>query len=154
MKTVEVQASLLKRGIAFVIDLLILNIFILWPFNKFAPKASIADLRSLVQSAGLIKEMYIMAFFTSIVVIAYFSYFEYRFGQTPGKMLFKLKLKESKSKPLSLIHYILSNIFLVQVFPFIILWFTELGYLLFSKTNQRWLEKIFKLELVEVSGYG
>jgi len=140
-----------KRMFAFIIDLLIINIVIIYPFRgvfiKYFSGISIAQSFS---SNNIIvpTDAYWAIFIISILALLYFTFFDYYLGQTPGKMLLKIKVISTKDKDESINMWraLLRNCYVLPFFPFYIFWFVEPIYLAFYK--ERFLEKISSTKTV------
>jgi uncharacterized RDD family membrane protein YckC len=150
-KTFLAQASVLKRLGAFIIDLLIINIVILFPFTKLLekiiPQSSFSgafELLSADQSGTLTVVMLAISFLS----ILYFMTLEGKLGQTPGKMLFKLFVR-GREKELRKWQLLVRSMFLIPVFPFVLLWIIDPVVMLFTKQNQRLSEILSKTTVVE-----
>ena len=173
-KTFLLPASIWKRIGAFIIDIAIIDLIIFSPFKaKFAELISGAD--SYTKAYQILTSSHenisIIMAITTVITILIFSYFtllEWKLGQTPGKIVMNTYLvalpvnnKDTKSenndnknenennkisRP-SFWQVVLSNLSLVPFFPFIILWPVEIISILF--TNQRFMERVAKLQLVE-----
>ena len=149
-------------------------------FRKIAPSDSFSKTFEFLSSnAGStpIKAIIVSA---SIVTILYFVIFEKKLKQTPGKMLFKLyvegqgkDLKYSKRTKIpneyafaisggnkQIKHdYLLApsywqlfarSMFLMPLFPFVLLWFIDPIVMLFTKENQRLSEILSRTKVVEM----
>jgi uncharacterized RDD family membrane protein YckC len=84
----------------------------------------------------------------SILIISYFTYFEYRTQQTPGKMLMNNFIYPEKGK-LTFWNYLVSNLTFI---PFLMLWILDLAYMIFSPKNQRFMEKLCNISVMERYG--
>lgn len=156
IRTKLIPASLLKRMVAFIIDLLIIRFVIFMPFvpylEQFVPKeASLsATFRIISESAKVSKNLAIIMLLLTILVLAYFTFFEWALNQTPGKMLVRIyKIAEAAPEQKMLLRYLLSNMILIPFFPFYLLWVIDPLYALFSPKNQRLTEKFAKIITVE-----
>ncbi len=102
-KTIFAQASILKRAAAFAIDLLIINLMILFPFDsvfqKIAPSDSFSEAFEFLSSNADSASIKVIIMSASIVTLLYFVVFEKKLKQTPGKMLFRLYV-EAQGKDL------------------------------------------------------
>jgi len=152
-KTVFAQASILKRAAAFAIDILIINMAILFPFDsvfqKIVPSDSFSKTFEFLSNnadSASIKAIIISA---SIVTILYFVIFEKKLKQTPGKMLFKLYV-EAQGKDLKYWQLFVRSMFLIPSFPFVLLWFIDPIVMLFTKENQRLSEILSRTKVVEM----
>lgn len=138
-KEVIMPANLLKRAIAFIIDLAVIDVVVGFPFNslieKFAPKNPF----ELIQSSNpaIIKIGFVMA----ILAVLYFALLEYRIGQTIGKIVMNLYV-ENENKEKKFWQYIVRSVFMIPAIPFAFFWIIDLGYLAFTNGQTRFLEKI------------
>ena len=153
-KTFLAQASVLKRLIAFLIDLFIINLIILFPFRRVFEKI-LPDSGSFSKTVDFLSNN--SAYSTSITVIIltiaflsilYFMIFEKRLQQSPGKMLFNLYVK-SQTKDLKYWQLFVRSMFLIPLFPFVLLWFIDPIVMFFNKDGQRLSEILSKTKVVE-----
>ena len=153
-RTFEGPASLWKRVLAFAIDMLILNFFVLYPFrtlfaNLMPSDAGFSDAYSIFTSNnGYAKEFSIIAFFMSLLAIMYFALLERRFGQTIGKHFLNLHVI-SENNELKRWQSFTRSIFILPAFPFILLWIIDPLFMLFNKTGQRLSEILSKTKVTE-----
>ena len=148
------QASVLKRLIAFLIDLFIINLIILFPFKRIF-RGIVPELESFSKTAEFLSNN--SAYSTSITIIIltiaflsilYFMIFEKKLQQTPGKMLFNLYVK-SQTKDLKYWQLFVRSMFLIPLFPFILLWLIDPIVMFFNKDSQRLSEILSKTKVVE-----
>lgn len=152
-KAVIMQAPILKRIFAFAIDFLFVQFVILFPFNRMFEKvipaeSSFSEAFSLLSNASNSSLLIIFAIFTSIPTIAYFAILEKEFGQTIGKKLLKLYV-ESQQKELKYWQAVARSIFLIPIFPFVLLWIIDPIVMFFTKENQRLSEILSRTKVVE-----
>jgi uncharacterized RDD family membrane protein YckC len=153
-KTFFAQASVLKRLIAFIIDLLIINLVILLPFKRIFERmipetSSFSEtLDFLSSNAELSSSITIIVLAVAFLTILYFMILGKKLNQTPGKMLFNLYVK-SKTKDLKYWQLFVRSMFLIPVFPFVLLWIIDPLVMLFTKENQRLSEILSKTKTVE-----
>jgi len=153
-REVVLPASVLKRFASYILDFLILNV-ILYPINnsinKIIPsEKGFEGVYSYIQSNPLFTKM--LLFYSMIVgaiIVLYFTYFEFKTNQTPGKMLMNLHIIPDGKKQLGFFDYLLSNLTFIPTFPFVILWILDPLWIIFSKNNQRFMEKISHIKVVE-----
>jgi len=148
-------ASLFRRIIAYVIDFLIIRFTILIPFNalfkKIIPvheqgyKAIIEYLQNTPNISSL---LIVISIAMSVLIVLYFTLFEYKTQQTPGKMIMKQWIVPEKDN-ITILNYLISNLTFVLVFPFIILWIIDLIHAIYSPKNQRFMEKISGILVVQ-----
>ncbi|MBU1201419.1 MAG: RDD family protein [Nanoarchaeota archaeon] len=144
-KVLKQDASIFKRLFAFILDILIINIVIISPFQKvflklINPNSSILEMAQQLQGAS---SLYSSIFFIVLLSLAYFTFFEFKLLQTPGMMIFKMKVDQE----LSFGKAILRNLFIIPIFPFYILWVIDPIHLLFRK--RRFLEEITNTRTIE-----
>lgn len=149
-KTFLVQASVLKRILAFIIDLLIINFVILFPIlgilSKMLPEInSFSDVMNSLSSVEYSTSITVIVFITVVFHILYFVIFEKKLRQSVGKMAFNLYV-ESKTKDLKYWQLIVRSVFFI--FPNIVR-FIDFITMLFTKENQRLLEVLSKTKVVE-----
>jgi len=150
-KSVKAPASVLKRILAFIFDIILLEFIVVFPFRKIflsqIPMDSITETADFFAiNPETTTTLYISSGIVAALAIIYFSVLEWRFQQTVGKMLFGLYVTDKK---LNLMQCVLRNIFLVPFFPFILLWITEPLFMFFNKEHQRLLEIFTKTKVVE-----
>jgi len=129
----ESNASIFKRLFAFVIDILIVDLVLLWPFDKvlssvFSGKISASSL------AEMMSGKYYLIFSVTLVFFLYFVLFEQRLGQTIGKMLVNI-YSVSKQGEMSTWQAIGKNLFLIPAIPFIFLWVIDPVLILFRNES-------------------
>lgn len=153
------NASLIKRGIAFIIDLLILNLLIIYPFKKYLSNL-IPEFISFEESYNYILNnpeisysIYSISIAIAILTIAYFSILELKLGQTIGKKILKLKVI-STTKEQKVWQYIIRSLFLIPLFPFMLLWLLDPIYLFFNKQSQRFTESLSKTKVIQEFTWG
>lgn len=147
-------ASPSKRLLAFIIDILIINTFVLFPFdgllNRLVPSTSALSINSPVINSDLMTTIYAIA----IMFFTYFIVFEYKMGQTPGKMIFGLfvissDVQKNQLQKLTFWQIITRNLSMFLVFPFVLLLIIDPIFILFNKNNQRLLEQLSKSIVIE-----
>ena len=122
-KTFFAQASVLKRLIAFIIDLLIINMVILFPFRKVFKKI-VPDTQSFSKTFDFLSNnsdyntsITIILLVIAFLTLLYFMILEKNLKQTPGKMLFNLYVN-SQTKDLKYWQLFVRSMFLIPLFPF------------------------------------
>jgi uncharacterized RDD family membrane protein YckC len=150
-KTVVVDASLLKRFLAFVLDLLIIDLLIIIPFRglleRIVPTGSLASTYKYLISEPP-TALYTITFTMSFLTILYFVLLEKKIGQTVGKVLLNLYVVPTDKKE-QWWRYVIRSIFLIPVFPIVLLWIIDPIYMLFNKQHQRLTEYLSKTKVVE-----
>jgi uncharacterized RDD family membrane protein YckC len=145
-------ASIGKRLVAFVLDLLILDFVIGSPFNsllsKLSPKISPMETYSYFMSHS--RDAMLISLVTiayGFLALLYFALLEYKTGQTIGKMFMNIKV-ESEEQNLFL--FMVRSMFLLIVFPFILLWLLDPLFMLLSKEKMRLSEILSRTRTVEI----
>jgi len=140
-----INAALWKRLLAFLLDILLLDITVFSPFRNIIesaiPKGNIWRINynfSVVSSITLV----------SLLALAYFYILERSVGQTAGKMLFGLHVVPTNKNPTGW-QFFLRSCFVIPFLPFVLLWVADPLFLLFSKDGQRLTEKFGKTKVVE-----
>jgi uncharacterized RDD family membrane protein YckC len=147
-----------RRALAFLIDIVIINIIIASPFRNILYKQfgnlSVAEAFN-IGSTAVSSTLYWMMFILSVLALLYFTFFEYYLGQTPGNMLTKIRIISLKDgdKKVGLWRAAVRNCYVFPFFPFYIFWIIEPIYLAFYR--ERFLEKItFTRTVYESYDYG
>ena len=148
-----IPASYWKRFIALIIDITIINIFLVFPFRKFfidklPQTSSFTDAMAYFESnpeitGSLSFIIFIISFFAWI----YLTVSEWKLNATAGDMLMKIRIKSNSSKELRLWQASLRNLFIFPYFPFIALWIIDPVYLLFKQ--QKFSEFATKTDTIE-----
>ena len=148
------NASLIKRGVAFLIDLSVINLIIAYPFKKYLTN-SIPENLSFIEMHNyfltndkLVFSLYIITMIIAVLAITYFTVLEYSIQQTLGKKLLNLKVIALNKEP-KIWQYWVRSLFLVPLFPFILLWIIDPIYLFFNKQGQRFTEQLSKTKVIQ-----
>lgn len=153
-KTFIAPALVWKRIAAFFIDMIIINLVVLFPFRSLfediMPKNySFSEAyKFLSTSANYTSFLTSVSFIMSILIILYFYLMERKMSQTIGKMLMKIYVV-SGNKDLKIWQLLTRNLVFIPIFPFILLWILDPLFMLFTKTNQRLSEILSKTKVVE-----
>lgn len=142
-----ITAPLWRRLVAFIIDLLIMNLVIFSAFSSiFEPLAS-QSFREALRQETVSPVISVTLLVIGLLALCYMAFFEYMIGQTPGQIITRIEVistnphaTENKEKTIPLSKAFLRNIFIIPAFPFILLWIVELVHYLFYK--HRFLERI------------
>ncbi|PIO06376.1 hypothetical protein COT47_03395 [Candidatus Woesearchaeota archaeon CG08_land_8_20_14_0_20_43_7] len=151
-RTLEGPASIFKRMLAFVIDMLLLDLVIASPFSRLIAgnfQGDYAKIRDMVLSnPGVASRMFTIILTVMTIMILYFALTEFKLGQSFGKMLLQLRVR-SDTKDLRLYQCLLRSIFLIPVFPFILLWIADPLSMAFTKDSRRLSEILSKTRTVQ-----
>ena len=158
-KTFIGPALLWKRIVAFLIDIVIINLVVLFPFRKLfqniIPKDySISEAyKVLSSSTNYTSFITPVAFVMSVLIILYFTLLERKMSLTIGKKLMKVYVA-SDSSTLSTWQLLIRNLVFIPTFPFVLLWVIDPLFMVFTKTNQRLTEILSKTRVVEKYTFG
>lgn len=147
-------ASIWKRAVAFVMDLLVINLVIMLPFRPLLKKIVPADLSYstaysyFTANPGYSRLISIVSIAIGVMAMLYFAILEYNLKQTVGKVLMNVYVI-SEAKKERFWQYLARGLFLLPVFPFILLWAVDPLFLVFTKKNQRLTEILSKTRVVE-----
>lgn len=147
-------AALWKRAFAYVIDVFVINLIIIMPFQKvleelgkgFSGKGFFEAYKILTQvelQAVLPKLLFIFTIISFLSVL-YWAILEYKIGQSVGKILFNVYVK-SQTEKLTFWQCFLRNVTKVSTLPLIL----DASYMIFTRSYQRYFEKISKTFVVE-----
>ncbi|MFH1638252.1 MAG: RDD family protein [Candidatus Woesearchaeota archaeon] len=148
LKERVIPAVMWKRAVAYIIDLLIINFVVLLPFQSlisFGGNMGIIDsFKFFSQNAGIAQRFLLMSLVVMIITILYWAVFEYRYGQTVGKLIMKLEVSSMAGK-LTFAQCFLRSISKVSTFVLAI----DCIPLILGKGHQRYLERTSATEVVE-----
>ena len=143
-------ASLTKRVLAFFIDVLIIDLIIVMPFNKYIESITNGQngfnyfYSFVLKNPDIIFQLAIISFIIFVLSVAYWSILEFKTRQSIGKMLMNIKVM-SKKKGFLFTQCIVRNISK----PITILFLFDVLYMVFKKEKQRYFEKISDTVVVE-----
>lgn len=156
-KTFVGPALIWKRSIAFFIDILIINLIVLFPFGslfeELIPKGHSFSEAYMVLSnisyKGFISSASIAI---SMLIVLYFFMLERKMGQTIGKRLMNIYVV-SDNDSLKAWQLLVRNIMFIPIFPLILLWILDPLSMFFTKTSQRLSEILSRTKVVERFNY-
>lgn len=155
-RLVQGPASFLKRMGAFFIDIMILNIIVFMSFESVLKGVfggmEYSDIAKMINSnPDMINSLTLIFFVIGVLCITYFSYLEYKIGQTVGMSLFGISVAPiEKNVKLGITAFFLRNAYAIPVFPFMLLWIIDPVYMFFNKSGQRFTESLSKTQTVEL----
>jgi uncharacterized RDD family membrane protein YckC len=152
-------AMLWKRIVAFMLDLFMIDFFILSPFSAVAEKIFtgttdvLAAYRMIQDNSSQLQALTMMFSVIITLALAYFVLMQYAVGQTPGCMLLNLHVvSEVDGKVFARPTFwqcFVRNIFIIPAIPFVLLWIIDPFYLFFAKKNQRLSEWLSNTRVIE-----
>ncbi|MEK6960177.1 MAG: RDD family protein [Nanoarchaeota archaeon] len=139
-------APIWRRALSFIIDLIIVEVFLVSWFWMLIKKSTSGDgftdtMSFLAAHPNAVVSLNIITLYIALVVMAYFVILEYTIGQTIGMILFKLKAVSTHNHS-HWWQFIVRNLFLIPIFPFILLALIDPIYLLWKRGECRALEQI------------
>ncbi len=150
--TFKGPAALWKRIAAFFIDFFLLDFVIGSPFQKiigkYLPMSSFSEAYAYYQSSPeTFASLSIIMVAYGLLALLYFSILEYKTGQTIGKMLLKVKVEADHQ---NYFLYLIRSMFLLFLFPFMLLIIIDPVFMMFNKEGRRLSEILSKTRTVEV----
>src|SRR3989338_1498001 len=141
-----------KRGAAFVIDILILAFFGLFPFRSLlesmAPKEASFSETLMSLNSGNSAAFFWTYSVISILAFMYFFLMEKNMSQTIGKKVMNIYVT-SDSGRLSAWQALLRNMIFIPLFPFDFLMVADPFFMFFMKSGRRLSEILSKTNVVE-----
>ena len=138
LNKIVAPVSLWKRVFAFVIDTMIINIIIVFPFGGFLKNI---EANTFDKSTS---ELMLVGLLISVLTLLYWVILEYSLRQSVGKALLNIYIR-SKEKELKLWQCFVRNLPKVSL---VLLFIDSLG-IIFKKDYQRYFEKISRTEVVD-----
>lgn len=152
-------ANLWKRILAFVLDLLVLDFFVLSIFNSVTEKmlGGVTDVllayKMIQQDSAQMQALTVLFMIIVLLALAYFALLQYATGQTLGCILMNIhvvaQVSEKEFRRPDMWQCIVRNLFLIPTIPFIFLWIIDPIYLYFGKKGQRLTEWLSTTRVVE-----
>lgn len=150
--TFKGPALIWKRVLAFVIDILIINFVIGFPFRRLI--AGIVPARDFSNSYAYISSnqklvglLSLIMILFGLLAILYFAILEYKMGQTVGKMFMNIKVE---AEQLTFFSCLIRSMFLIFIFPFVLLWVIDPLFMFFTKDKRRLSEILSKTRTIEI----
>lgn len=154
-RSVKGPASIWKRIFAFIIDFFILNYIIFFPLKKHIIQiqaTSYSEIMELTNNSEITLKITLVFFVASFLAIIYFTVLEKKFGQSVGKMLLNINVI-SDMKQMKIWQLLVRNMFLVPIFPFILLWIIDPIFMIANKEKKRLSEILSKTRVIENYSY-
>ena len=131
-------APLWKRVVAYIVDIFVISFLVVTPFSGFfdADVESFADLFAFNFSS----EVIFVGIAIAILTLLYWSFLEWRFQQTVGKILLRIRVKGN----ITLWQAVTRNVTKLSTLILIL----DVLYMFYTKKHQRYFEKLSKTEVV------
>jgi len=136
------SAPIWKRFLAYLIDLIIVDLVVTLPFRSYLDKFS-SNFDFLFMPME--NKLYFISLFVVFALVLYFSILEFKTGQTLGKMIFNIYTVSLLKKPMTFSQALLRNI--TKSFPIVLL--VDVAYMFFKRGNQRLFEVFSGTMVVE-----
>jgi uncharacterized RDD family membrane protein YckC len=153
-RTMITPAPAYKRLLAAAVDFLIIQFVILAPLGPVieAKIPNFSDLQEnyafLESNPGLISDLTPVFLTMFFLMFLYFTVFEKKMAQTPGKMLLRIRVESIDKGPgISVMQAIARNLVILVFYPFWVLVLVDIGYLIF--TGNRLSDRFSKTNVVE-----
>lgn len=155
-KTIIIDAPVTRRVIAFLIDFIILNAFVLFPFNKVRDKIFAASsisqgmsmISDLIAHPEALRPMLWLSVLMGVVIMLYFMVLEAKYNQSIGKMLMNIfVINDEKGKQISYMQSMLRSASLIVDVVFII----DIVYAAFNSGKQRLFERLSKTRTIAIT---
>lgn len=137
-----VPAALWKRFVAYLIDVIIVNLVVTLPFYGYLRKFSSNPILLITSNDP---KLTLITFFVVIALIFYFSILEYKIRQTLGKVIMNIYIISTANKELKFTQALLRNV----TKPFSIVLLVDIIYMFFKGGRQRLFEVFSKTAVVE-----
>jgi hypothetical protein len=152
--TFKGPAIVWKRIAAFIIDLFILDFVIGFPFRslltKIVPSGDFSvSYDYLLSNPQITTALTLIMFLYGFLALLYFSILEYTTRQTIGKIFMNIMV-EPTNKEIGYFNYVVRSMYLLTVFPFILLWIADPLFMFFSKDKRRLSEILSKTRTTAV----
>ena len=142
MKKVVKVVPLWKRIFAYVIDAILISIIIASHLMIKETGESFSDFVNLVLSS----EFWLATIIIGVLTMVYWTFLEWKFGQSVGKIFFKIKSVNVNDKQISVSQAFIRNLSKLSS----VILFLDVIYMLISKGNQRFFERISNTKVVGV----
>lgn len=133
-------AKNLKRGLAFLIDLAIVDLVITRPLSKLVDE----EFNEIFDLLNISAELIVLSLLIGFFGVFYWAILEYKIGQTLGAMIFKLRAK-SLNGSISFSQALLRNATKISIALLLI----DSINIIFSEKKQRYFEAFSKTVTVE-----
>jgi uncharacterized RDD family membrane protein YckC len=147
LKIKDVDASLFRRTIAYLIDILVINIVIIIPLGPLLTRTTFSNSSLL----GIYQQemadgpvFFAILLFIPLMTILYWAILEYYLQQSIGKMIMRIYVRHL-TKKIMFWQALLRNVTKISTI-FLVL---DCAYMLIYKTNQRYFEKLSHTQVVE-----
>jgi len=137
-----------KRGVAYIIDTFIISFIIMSPFSNLLSQNT--DINTFADFIRALQATFSLQFVTitivtGILALLYWSFMEWRFNQSVGKILLKLTVRNLTKKPITFTQALVRNLTKLSTIILLI----DSIFIIKSKKNQRYFERLSKTQVTE-----
>ena len=150
------QVSIWRRGLAFLVDIIIIQFIVNLNFNKLL-ESELSNDKTLVELFNYTIENYsnlepklmLISIITAVAALLYFTILEWKLKQTLGKMLLRIEVK-SENKKLELWQALLRNLPKAMFFVNYLVWILLIDLIYHSFTRKRLFDRLAKTYVEKV----
>ena len=149
-RTVLGPAPIWRRLAAFAADLLLINGILFYPFQTIIENLIPQNTWEMLlqgSAPATLAALEIVMITLGIIALLYFSMFEAALTQTPGKRIMDIMVAGETPKP-GYWRMLVRSLFVIPIFPLLLLWVIDPLFMLFSKDQRRLLERVSKTRTV------
>lgn len=149
---VKMPAQIYKRMVAYLIDIIIISLIVIWPFKNTLESLNGLDdfnyytkFQFLMDNPEKTMQLALISILIVILTLIYWTILEFKLRQSIGKMIMNIKVA-SKRKNFTIRQCLVRNISK----PLDLVFLFDVIYLLFNKeSKQRYFEKISDTIVIE-----
>jgi len=142
------QGLFWRRVGAYILDYFIISFLVITPFDSEfhidAQAGNLSELLSIVSQLWSL-DFILLSFVISLLILFYWSFLEWKFGQSVGKLLFRLRVKSTRKGPIRLRQAVVRNVTKLST----ILLALDVLYMLVKRGSQRYTEVFSGTAVVE-----
>jgi uncharacterized RDD family membrane protein YckC len=152
-------ATLWKRMLAFILDLIILDFFVVAAFRGVMTRVAgdttgfMATVRKLGENSLQLQAITMMFMIIVMLAMTYFVLLQYATGQTLGCMLLSIHIVfaqgENEFERPRFWQCLVRNLFMIPTLTFVLLWAAEPVYFFAARKGQRLTEWMSRTKVVE-----
>src|SRR3989344_3482569 len=128
-----------RRVGAYILDCFIISFLVITPFDSEfhidAQAGNLSELLSIVSQLWSLDFIF-LSFVISLLILFYWSFLEWKFGQSVGKLFFRLRVKSTRKGPIRLRQAVVRNVTQLST----ILLALDVLYMLVKRGSQRYTE--------------
>ncbi len=137
-------AALWRRVVAYIIDVFVVSFIVIAPFSaKMGESIEIESFAGFFDAleASFTTEMILAGVIMALLTLLYWTFLEWKFQQTVGKILLRIKV----AKKITFAQAVVRNVTKLSTVILVL----DVLYMLFTRGHQRYFEKLSKTEVVD-----